>query len=530
LGPEVHFIEQEMTGLLAANGLSYLANEMPQVYQALQNMGISQPLSAIQKAISELIEKGPKALIEEKLTNYLRPLTDPIKAWRPTQNDVKTGLQTYPTAIHTRFNQLTTTDGFEGNAAQTLSQTNTTLFNDTNALDTLMGNAMAADDILLTTIELSIAGAAIELASDIAAIVIAAVLDALAAVQGFIDWVNDLFAAVVDAVVGVIAAGPLVAAGIAISAAIVIWIGVYEAMANGTTTTLQSSISIPISGANSHVIDKWRDDIISKLKSRFGSKLTAQQLTLALARATAIVKALECEGFTQSEIDSFMNMYGDIYYNSNRQWGTPARNSLWYSIALLVFATTGGQQISNLSFTKGVGSDTIISARRIIRALIDPEATDGNGDPIPGGSLAITGGPTNVKAYSVNLYGYGNNPATTIRQDQYDQLPPDQQAIYDKNPTGEVDIMTNKEPGLYNHFEVGGSNKGDDEDFQKQLERLLALPGGRSTAYCVLEPPPANAAPSAWSHFDKAVATAKTLLDPTHIIILTSPSDQCTTS
>jgi hypothetical protein len=77
------------------------------------------------------------------------------------------------------------------------------------------------------------------------------------------------------------------------------------------------------------------------------------------------------------------------------------------------------------------------------------------------------------------------------------------------------------------HIEVGGSNKSEVEKMDKQINRLLQLPGGASTAYVFLERPPADSPASKTANFEKALAIASARLDPSHIIILDTPDPSC---
>ncbi len=293
-----------------------------------------------------------------------------------------------------------------------------------------------------------------------------------------------------------------------------------------------ATVTIPADWADQGSIAKWRDKIIQKLKAR---GLSDGQIQLALARAAAIVKALECAGLSQAEIDNFMSMYGDIYYPSGRQWGgggTP-QGSFWYSISLLVYVASGGKaRISGLDFPDPVPKDQVIQARRIVRALIDPTGTNGDGTPIS--PAAITGGPGNVQSYTQDIY---RNPldGTEITQSQYNRLTPDEKAKYGDGPVGEVDIITKDGKNI----EVGGSNKGggfdngapviDTTDFEGQLQRLIDLPGGKNAAYVVLEQPQGGPSSPLWPQFQAAVDTANSMLgNPNHVIILNAPSDSCT--
>ncbi|HEU5374977.1 MAG TPA: hypothetical protein VFV38_06040 [Ktedonobacteraceae bacterium] len=185
----------------------------------------------------------------------------------------------------------------------------------------------------------------------------------------------------------------------------------------------QSSISIDIGLANDPVIDKWRDAIRNALKAK---GLTDAQIALALATAAAIVKALECAGLTPAEIASFMSEFGNLY--NPKIWANASKGSFWYSLAVLVLAATGGTvRISPMNIPYPVSANSIINARRVVRALLDPTGFYGDDTPIPGGVAAITGGPGNVKAFG-QVYYVG--PKGALTQKEFNKLPPAEKPLY----------------------------------------------------------------------------------------------------
>jgi hypothetical protein len=291
-----------------------------------------------------------------------------------------------------------------------------------------------------------------------------------------------------------------------------------DAPAHPAQQTHPATVTIPADWADQGSIAKWRDKIMQKLQER---GLKGAELQRALATAAAIARALACAGLSQAEIDNLMSQFGNLY--NVKWWVNQPRNSFWYSIALLMSVASGGQIIiPGMSF-KNVKESDITNARRIVRALIDPEGTDGNGTPIS--PAAITGGPGNVQTYEEPIY---KNRLTgkTVIQSQYNNLPPQDQSQYDtKEQAGRVDIVT--KDGKY--IEVGGADKGNTTAFQMQL-RNLANAVGENATYTVLEQPPAGSPQSTWTNFDRAVAAAKEVLPPDHIIILNSGSDACTIS
>lgn len=245
------------------------------------------------------------------------------------------------------------------------------------------------------------------------------------------------------------------------------------------------------------------------------------QAQLALTTAVSIIEGLAYAGLSQAEIEIFLSQYARFYHP--KQWSSASKGSFWYSLALLVSAATGGRvSISPLTLPWPIKNDTLTGARRVVRALLDPVGTDGAGRPVC--PAAVIGGPANVQDYSVKCY---RDPGgMIITHAQFHSLSREQKKQY--QVATEIDIVTRDGKNI----EIGGVDKGGYFDkrkgifvtgtasFAEQLQRLIALPGGRDAAYCVLEQPPGGTQDPQWPQFAAAVATANALSGPEHVLIL----------
>lgn len=357
----------------------------------------------------------------------------------------------------------------------------------------------------------------------------------------------DILLLIASAIVTMTGVGAIVAAGVdagvlaaeleiilaLIAADALAWIlgtlGIYlyHAFSHPATSTTQANstaTTIPQDWANSPAIDKWRENLKNALKAK---GLTDAQIIAALASAAAVVKAMECNGYTAKEIDAVMNSWADMYNPNTKQLRKSAvKGSFWFILALLVKKETGYDLIDKLTLPdpNKIPKSDLDGYRRVLRSVLATDGEDGNGRPVV--PAIISGGPTNIAAYGSKVYSNASGNSY-LSQVEYDELPPEQKAMWHLID-GDIDIVT--QDGK--HIEVGGTNKAASEKalehFENvQIDRLLKMPGGRSTAYVFLERPGEGSSPVAVANFERAVSVARSRLDPSHVIIINSPSNTC---
>ncbi len=280
--------------------------------------------------------------------------------------------------------------------------------------------------------------------------------------------------------------------------------------------TTAPATTIPLDWGNDAALTPWRTRIEQALKAK---GLTPEQIALALARAAAVVKAMECQGFSKQEIDNLMSHW-DQYYDPNDKvaWNNPPRDSFWYALAMLVKKETGFN-LGGMSMPKNIDEGNLTGYIRVIRAVTALDGEDGNGSPVIPAS--ISGGPLNVAEYGSSLFSDASGQHY-LTQAEYNHLTDAEKAQW-QSIKGDVDIVTIDGK----HIEVGGANKVS--SIERQVQMLKKLPGGASTAYVFLEEPPDGSPQSMQDNFALAVSKAKNALgDPSHVIIIKARSNSCT--
>jgi uncharacterized protein YukE len=293
---------------------------------------------------------------------------------------------------------------------------------------------------------------------------------------------------------------------------------------SGDTTTLQAQAitrPVPIDWAGDSILKPWADKIRKALAKK---GLTDAQILQALALAAATAKAMECNGFTQQEINTLLANWGDWYDPNSQDFKTPGKNSFGYGIELLIRKVFGFDISTKITPPNNIPDSDITGARRIIRSVISPTAEDATGRPVS--PFLMTGGPTNVIFSSPVYQDQFGNLQTQVEYNKELATDPASAKLWTRIGSKSADVDIVKNDGSM-HIEVGGANKSDVAKLNNQIDRLLQLPGGATTAYVFLERPPAGSPASMTANFDQAIATASAKLDPSHIIILDSPDPSC---
>jgi hypothetical protein len=240
LGPEVIPIAATIEGLLSVIGMPELFDYIPTVYYMLQGKGVGNPFGVIQNVISQLMSFDPRSILTNQLNNIMKPMTEPIHAWLPYKHNLVNALQTYPPHIQTTVRNLTTTGGFKGEAATTLTETDISLEKYGTDLCDRMTNSIDADNKLLTTLSNIVNQTVSAFVGGGTGVMFAAVavIDGTTAAQLGIDVPEDILAAIATGLFIAAVSAPLFTASVNTGIAISVWNGVHQQLRDATSITL----------------------------------------------------------------------------------------------------------------------------------------------------------------------------------------------------------------------------------------------------------------------------------------------------